>query len=299
MDTDAVHLFVRAADLRNISRAGRDLGLAPAAASAKLAKLERSLQTELLHRSTRRVSLSVDGAAFLPFARELLAQASAGRAAIGLGTADPVGTVRFTAPSTFAQRYIAPVLPVFLDRFPSLSLDLHLSDARFDLIDGSFDLALRTAQAEDAGFHGRRLCAEHYVLCAAPAYLERHGHPTDPAALSRHRLIGYRGLPALPLTRNGQPVGVFDAVRDGCRVVLDDGDSARQLTLAGAGISVQSTWNVADALASAALVEVLPDCTLASDAALWLVYPKSHVLSAKVRVLIDFLMSEIGDYPPW
>ncbi|MEM6986990.1 MAG: LysR substrate-binding domain-containing protein, partial [Pseudomonadota bacterium] len=193
MDTEAIRLFVRAAELLNISAAGRALDLAPAAASAKLAKLEKSLRTELLHRSTRRVSLSLDGEAFLPHARELLAQADAGRAAVGLGTAKPSGTVRFTAPSTFSQRYIAPALPAFLERFPGIALDLRLSDTRFNLIEDSFDLALRNTLAEDAGFNGRKLCDEYYVLCASPDYLARHGSPVRPADLGAHRLIAFRG----------------------------------------------------------------------------------------------------------
>ena len=116
--------------------------MVPAVASARLAKLEKTMGADLLHRSTRKVSVSLEGSEFLPFAREIIAQEDAARAALGQKSVDIKGTIRFTAPSTFAQSYIAPFLPEFIDRHPKGNLDLRLSDAQFDLIDGSFDLAL-------------------------------------------------------------------------------------------------------------------------------------------------------------
>ena len=118
MDTDSLRLFVLAADKLNISAAGRELGMAPAVASARLGKLEHTLGADLLHRSTRKVALSLEGAEFLPYAREILDQEDAARAALGHGSATPTGTLRFAAPSTFAQLYIAPLLPEFLKRHP-------------------------------------------------------------------------------------------------------------------------------------------------------------------------------------
>ena len=110
MDTDTLRLFVAAAERLNITAAGRDLGLAPAMSSNRLAKLEKELGVELLHRTTRKVSLSQDGAAFLPYAREIIAQAEAGRAALGEDTLSPSGILRFAAPSSFAQLHIIPLL---------------------------------------------------------------------------------------------------------------------------------------------------------------------------------------------
>lgn len=115
MDTNALRLFVLAADKLNISAAGSQLGMAPSVASSKLAKLEKQMGAELLHRSTRQVSLSLEGSDFLPYAREMLAQEDAAFAALGRGSKYARGTLRFTAPSTFAQMYIAPLLPGFLE----------------------------------------------------------------------------------------------------------------------------------------------------------------------------------------
>ena len=130
MDTDALRLFVMAADVLNISAAGRQLGLSPAVAGARLAKLEQQVGADLLHRSTRKVSLSLEGEEFLPFAREILAQQDAAFAALGHGSSAPNGTLRLAASSTFAQLYIAPLLPEFLDRYPHVDLDLRFSDTQ-------------------------------------------------------------------------------------------------------------------------------------------------------------------------
>ena len=145
MDIQSLRLFVLASETLNISAAGRTLGMAPAVASGRLAKLENLLGAELLHRSTRKVSVSLEGQDFLPYARELIAQEEAALAAMGKSKAKIGGTLRFAAPSTFAQLYIAPLLPTFMDQYPDLTLDLHLSDAQFDLIEGSYDLALRNS----------------------------------------------------------------------------------------------------------------------------------------------------------
>ena len=144
LDTQGIRLFVLAADMLNISAAGRQLGLAPAVASARLAKLENQLGADLLHRSTRKVSLSLEGAEFLPYAREILAQEDAARAALGHGETEVSGTLRFAASSTFAQLYIAPVLPDFLERFPGVRLELKFSDEQANLIEGGFDPARRS-----------------------------------------------------------------------------------------------------------------------------------------------------------
>lgn len=299
MDTESLRLFVDAAEKLNISAAGRELGLAPAVASARLAKLERALGADLLHRSTRKVSISLEGAEFLPYAREILAQEAAGLAAMGKGSASATGTLRFAAPSTFAQLYIAPILPEFLKRRPGVSLDLRLSDAPFDLIEGSFDLALRNAALTDSNLKGRKLADDKRVLCAAPGYLAKFGAPSDPSDLARHQVVAFRDQSSRPLIGPDGSEGLFDPISAGCRLTIDDGLSQKVATLAGGGISMNSLWSVHRELASGDLVRVLPDYEIDDGSKLWLVYPKSHVLAAKVRVFIDFLLEEIGRSPPW
>ncbi len=299
LDTDALRLFIRAADMLNISAAGRDLGMAPAVSSTRLAKLEQNLGFELLHRTTRKVSLSVEGADFLPFAREIIAQEEAAFAALGKQMTTIKGTLRFAAPSSFAQLYIAPILPKFLEQHPDLTLDLRLSDVQFDLIEGSYDLALRNAPLVDTSLKGRKLADDQRILCAAPHYLETHGVPDTPADLTNHRLIAFQNLQPRSLTGPAGENAVFDPTSAKGHLIIDDGQSQVRATLAGAGISLNARWSVHDQLKSGRLVRVLPNFEASEDNVLWLIYPKSNVLSPKVRVFMDFLVAEIGAKPPW
>ncbi|MEO1490656.1 MAG: LysR substrate-binding domain-containing protein [Pseudomonadota bacterium] len=299
MDTESLRLFVLAAERLNISAAGRDLGMAPAVASARLAKLEHELGADLLHRSTRKVALSQDGADFLPFAREMLAQQDAGLAALGKGSPTATGTLRFTAPSSFAQLYIAPILPAFLSLHPGITLDLRLSDTQFDLIEGSFDLALRNSPLEDTAMMGRKLADDRRILCAAPDYLATMGTPEQPADLTRHNLIAFRDQSPRPLHDAKGTVGTLDPRAAECRLIVNDGMTLKHATIAGAGISLNSLWSVHQELRDGALVRVLPEFDVIDQSVLWLHYPKSNVLSAKVRVLMDFLLDRIGKAPAW
>lgn len=299
MDTDALRLFVLAADKLNISAAGRELGLAPSVASAWMAKLEKSVGADLLHRSTRKVSLSMEGAEFLPYARDIVSREDAARAALGQGQARVTGTLRFTAPSSFAQLYIAPILPDFLAIYPDITLDMRLSDQRLDLIEGSFDLALRNAPLEDSSLRGRKLADDLRILCASPAYLEQNGVPQAPQDLTRHDFVAFGSLASITLLKSDRSEILF-APREGrCKLILDDGHSHRMATVAGAGVSVNSLWSVHSDLASGDLIRVLPQYECVSNTSLTLIYPRSNVLSGKVRVFMDFLLDRIGRNPPW
>ncbi|MEL6447729.1 MAG: LysR family transcriptional regulator [Pseudomonadota bacterium] len=300
MDTEALRLFVKAAELLNISAAGRTLGLAPAVAGARLAKLEREVGADLLHRSTRRVSLSLEGAEFLPYAREMIAQEDAAMAALGHHGETIKGTIRFAASSTFAQRYVAPVLPEFLSRYPEINLELRLTDTPTNLIEGGFDLALRNYAIEESALRARKLADDVRVLCAAPSYLAEHGTPEGPKALAEHQLLLFGDAAPRQLLSDTSDRGcTFPPPDSNARVICDDGHSMRVAALAGAGICMSSLWNICDDLASGALVRVLPNYAVQDASAIWLVYPKSNVLTAKVRVFIDFLVETIGSPPVW
>ncbi|ASP33907.1 MULTISPECIES: LysR family transcriptional regulator [Stappiaceae] len=299
MDTDSLRLFVLATEKLNISAAGRELGLAPAVASSRLAKLEQTVGADLLHRSTRKVALSLEGAEFLPFAREILAQEDAARAALGFASEHVTGTLRFAASSTFAQAYIIPLLPEFLERYPGIDLDLRLSDLPFDLIEGSFDLALRNAALQDSSLKARKLADDTRVLVASPDYLARHGTPSDPSDLAAHRYIAFRSRLPKQLRGPDGNIHVFDPANADCRLVMDDGLSLKLAACAGVGIGLTALWNAAEDMRENRLVRVLPDYEVQDDTGLWLIYPKSNVLTAKVRVFIDFLLERIGRNPPW
>ncbi|MEO0410830.1 MAG: LysR family transcriptional regulator [Pseudomonadota bacterium] len=298
MDTRAIRLFVIAADLLNISAAGRQLGLAPAVAGARLAKLEKEVGADLLHRSTRKVSLSLEGEEFLPFAKEIIAQEDAGLVALGKGSPEVSGTLRFACSSTFAQLYVAPILPEFLDRYPEVNLDLRLSDTQTKLIEGGYDLALRNFAIEDSALMGRKLANDKRVLCASPDYLAQHGAPQNPDDLKGHRLVVFGDTKRQLSSEDGRQCQ-FPPDDGKARVICDDGASTRLATLAGVGISMGSLWSLHRELRDGSLVRVLPDYEIDDGSAIWLVYPKSNVLTSKVRVMIDFLIEKIATPPTW
>lgn len=300
MNTDGIRLFVLAADRLNIIAAGRQLGLAPAVASARLAKLEKQLGADLLHRSTRQVSLSLEGEEFLPYAREILAQEDAALAALGHGSAEVKGTLRFAASSSFVQLYITPILPTFLERYPGINLDLKLSDTKFNLIDGGFDLALRNYAAKDSSLIGRKIANDTRILCASPEYLKANGTPKEPRELNSHQLIVFNSAtPRLLTSVAGADSCTFPPPDINPRVICDDGTSARLLAKNGVGVCMNSVWNVHKELNEGSLVRVLSGYEVNDGSAIWLAYPKSNVLTAKVRVFIDFLIEKIGEPPIW
>ena len=299
MDTRYLRLFVLAVDKMNISAAGRAMGLAPSVASAWMAKLEHDIGADLLHRTTRKISLAAEGEAFVPHARDILAREDAARAALGQGVAEVSGTLRFTAPSTFAQAYIAPILPDFLAQHPKLVVDMRLSDTQFDLVEDSFDLALRNAPLAGSSLRGRKLADDHRILCASPDYLAKHGTPQSPQDLGSHSFIAFGGFQTSTLV-NGSGTSFRVSPDIGrSQLIIDDGHTLRVATRAGAGISVNSLWSVHEDLAAGRLLQVLPDWRFQDSSGLWLIYPKSNVLSGKVRVFLDFLVERIGRHPPW
>ena len=170
--------------------------------------------------------------------------------------------MRFAAPSTFAQNYIAPILPKFLGQYPDITLDLRLSDTQFDLIEGSFDLALRNLEMSDSSLKGRKLADDTHVLCASPAYLVENARLRKPTDLARHRLISFKDFLAKGLVSETGQKAHFDPKAATSRLLCDDGQSQKIATMAGAGISINSRWSVHRELASGSLVRVLPDYRL-------------------------------------
>ena len=300
MDTSGIRLFVIAAELLNISAAGNRLRLSPSVASARLSKLELQIGADLFHRSTRKVTLSVEGAQFLPYAKEIIAQEEAAFAALGKGNPKISGTLRFAASSTFAQRYIAPILGEFLNKYPDIDVELKLSDTQVNLIEGGFDLALRNYAVEDSSLMGRRLAKDTRILCASPDYIAQYGEVNKPEELENHQLLVFMNAKSRKLKSiKGTKQYTFPPTSGKCRVICDDGASMRIAAKAGVGICMSSIWNVSSELKTGELVQVLPDYCIEDNAAIWLVYPKSNVLTPKVRVFIDYLVEKIGDHPDW
>ncbi|MGF6967484.1 DNA-binding transcriptional LysR family regulator [Paraburkholderia sp. WC7.3g] len=295
LDLLDVALFVRAALLANVSAAGREFGLSAAVASARIAQLEKLLGARLLHRTTRRISLTQDGEVFMTRAEALLDAAAVARASVGRAQTEPQGRLRVSMPSSFGRQYVSPVISEFLRCYPGVSVDLRLTDQVVDLVDAGIDVAIRIGALKDSSLVARRLAVNRRVLCAAPAYLAARGTPHHPSDLARHECI------ILSEQRDWRfvtPAGTLD-VRVSGRLVTDNGEAIRDALLAGFGIALKSTWDVARHLRSGELVSVLDSYPLADDVAIWAVYPSRAFVPPKTVAFIDFVAAHLGDPPYW
>jgi len=295
LDLLDVALFVRAALLANVSAAGREFGVSAAVASARIAQLEKLLGARLLHRTTRRISLTQDGEVFMTRAEALLDAAAAARASVGRARAAPQGRLRVSMPSSFGRQHVSPVIGEFLRRYPGVSVDLRLTDQMVDLVDAGIDVAIRIGVLKDSSLVARRLALNRRVLCASPAYLAARGTPHHPSDLARHECL------ILSEQRDWRfvtPAGPLN-VRVSGRLVTDNGEVIRDALLAGFGIALKSTWDVAPYLRSGALVSVLDSYPLADAVALWAVYPSRAFVPPRTLAFIDFVAAHIGDPPYW
>ncbi len=291
-DTLSLRLFLRIAALGSVSAAAQDLSLSPASASARLAKLEETIGFRLFNRTTRAVSLTTDGDAFLPYAQQIIETLETGLSAVKGEGAAAEGLLRITMPGSFGRMYIIPTLADFHARYPRVSLDLRLSDAVLDVVEGAYDLIIRNAPLVDSRLIMRKLASDRRLLVASPAYLEQYGSPTTPDDLLGHQCVSLAEYTKWKF-ENEQTITVP------LSFVVNDGEALRTMLEQGMGIGIKSLWNASASLKSGRLVEVMPEFPLAVDVAIWLLYPSRRIIAPKVHAMIDFLLERFQPVPPW
>lgn len=295
MNIEHLRLFVRLAVTYNISLAGRELGLSPAVASAHISKLEDELGVRLVHRTTRKVSLTEEGEAFFPHAEEVLSSIEAARASVGAGKVSPGGTLRVTAPASFGRMHLMPAVKGFLLQYPDITIDMRFSDTIVDLVEGGFDIAIRNAGLKDSTLIARKLAPDKRIICAAPDYLAKFGEPASPHDLVNHQCVSIVGLETWIFDT---PAGHLSIKSKG-RFRTNNGDAVRSACVDGFGLAMNATWSVYQHLQREELVHILQDFPLVSDAAIWAVYPTSRLLAPKVRAFIDYFTDYYGNPPYW
>ena len=293
MDRDYT-LFATIAASGSLSAAGRALGLSPAMVSKRLAALEARLGVRLVHRTTRRLTLTAPGERFRADVVAILAAVRDAEARLGGGDGGLSGGLRVSAPTSFGRLHVAPHLVSFLDAHPSLAVSLDLSDGFVDLIGERIDCAIRIAATVDRGLAAHRLATSARVLCAAPGYLHAAGTPATIPDLAHHRLLAAAGqLPWSLVDQDGVAI-----VEGASRVPTNSSEVVRELALAGAGIALRSLWDVADALADGRLVRVLPGYRGSADVGIFAVHPRTAHPPAAVTALVAYLR-DLYAAPAW
>ncbi len=291
-------VFVKVVGAGALSAAARELGLSPAMVSKRLSRLEARLGGRLLNRTTRRLSLTEEGARYYERAAQILAEVEEAEALVGAGRVAPRGTLRVSTPAAFGRRHVAPLVKEFAARYPELRIYLDLDERIVDLVEDGFDVAIRIAELEDSALVARKLAPNRRVVCASPDYLRRHGTPATPADLARHNCL-------VVATRDSrQDLWPFvgpdgpQAVRVSGTLACNNGEVIRQWALDGLGLALKSTWDVGEDLCEGRLQAVLAE-HVPGGMSVYAVYPHRQYLPAKVKAFVDFLQQAYGPEPYW
>lgn len=291
----SIRAFVNVVEAEGFARAGRRLGCSAATVTRQVQDLESRLGVRLLVRTTRQVRPTDTGLAYFQRARRLLDELEEADALASREAVEPRGVLRLSAPLSFAWHRLGRLLPGFLEAHPRLAVELDLTDRFVDLVHEGLDAALRIGHLPDSSLRSRRLGTEAMVLCAAPAYLERHGSPQHPDDLSGHECLCYSHLGGgrrntWTLHQAGRPA----RVRVSGRYEVNNGDLLRDAAVAGMGIAYQPRFIVGAALDRGELVPLLPDWE-GDRIGIHAVYPQRAGQSARLRVLLDYLEAHLVD----
>ncbi|NHZ43883.1 MULTISPECIES: LysR family transcriptional regulator [Massilia] len=293
----AMEVFVQVVDSGGFTRAAENMQLPKATVSTLVQALELALEVKLLHRTTRHVSVTADGAAYYERCLRILSDVREAEESLSRNRANPSGRLRVDVSSGIANDILLPALADFFHRYPDIRLDLGIGDRPVDLIEEGVDCAIRGGNLPDSALIARRVGVLHFVTCATPGYLDKHGRPTHPHDLASHRCINYFS------TKSGK-IYDWDFIR-GDEVIniaapacLAVNDSTAYLTagMQGLGLMQMSSFMVDQMVAAGKLEIVLPDWS-STPLPINVVYPQNRHLSAKVRVFVEWVADLFLTHP--
>ena len=297
-----IELFVKIVRHKGLAAAGREQGLSPASATARLNRLEENYGVRLLNRTTRSVTLTDEGRVFYESCARILADINQAEETLTTGQSALAGSLKITATIDLGRSVIAPLLNKFVRENPNVSVHLTLIDQVVNLVEGGYDLAIRYGSMQDSNLIARKLADNRRMLCASPEYLEKNGHPRTPDDLKNHDCVG--------MVREEQHLRHWYFVRNGVRssqvlnmvMSSNDGHQIRQWALDGLGIALKSYWDVRTDLASGRLVSLLEEYNpdYAAQAAgnsvdLYAVYISRDFLPERTRAFIDLLIEHFAE----
>lgn len=295
--------FVSVATRGSLTAAAKAEGVAPAIMGRRLDALEERLGVRLLVRTTRRITLTYEGTAFLEDCQRLLVELANAEASVGAGGVKASGHLRVTAPAGFGRRHVAPLVPRFHELHPEVTISLNLSDRVVDLPGEAFDCAVRVGDMPDSALVSVRLADNRRRCVATPAFLRRHGTPRQPSDLPRFACLTLssdasqtRGWAfAVPAARGGREV---IHLKPGGPLDCSDGQVLHDWCLAGYGIAWRSTWEVEAEIAAGLLVPVLDEFA-APPNGIYAVFPQRKHLPLRVRLWLDFLKAQYAQPGFW
>jgi DNA-binding transcriptional LysR family regulator len=291
---EGLPVFVRTVREGSFSAAARALDLTPSAVSKQIGRLEDRLSVRLFNRTTRRLSLTEEGAAFYERASRILADLEDAAEAVSSHKAMPRGRLRVTLPTAFGILHLLPALPTFAARHPQVTLEIDLNDRFVNMIEEGFDLALRIGEMQDSSLIGRRLAANRRVLAAAPAYLAERAAPRRPEDLGDHNCLIYTYRAQRHDWHLVNERGREKVVSVAGNLETNNPMMLRAAALAGFGVVMLPLWIIGPDIREGRLTQVLPDWHW-PDSAIQVVYPPGRHLSAKVRSFVDFLVEKFAE----
>lgn len=293
-----IESFVSVAAKGSLTAAARAEGVAPAVIGRRIDALEERLGVKLLVRTTRRISLTHEGSAFLDDCQRILSDLSNAEAGVSAGGVKASGYLRVTAPGGFGRRHVAPMVPKFVAQHPDVHVSLNLSDRVVDIVNEGFDCAVRVGDLPDSSLVSVRLADNRRLCVAAPAYLQRAGVPKSPADLQRHECLT---LSSEASQARGWAFS-SDAgevhIRPIGRLDCSDGEVLHDWCVQGLGIAWRSTWEVDEDIAAGRLVRVLDDFAAPANG-IFALFPQRKHLPLRVRLWVDFLKQAWEDPAYW
>ena len=293
-DLEGLAIFAKVAECRSFAEAAAELTLSRATVSKAISRIESKLGARLIVRTARRFELTDAGRQLVSRAAHILAEGEAAENITQAQVKAPRGLVRLAAPMSFGVLHVAPLLPEFLAAFPEISIDLHLSDAKIDVIGEGFDAAIRIAVQPGSSLTVQRLCEMPRYLIASPAYLEKHGRPKHPLHLAEHRCISY-SYTVTPEVWRFTKGSKSASVRPPGPLRANNGDAMMPALLAGTGLGILPEFFVREALESKLLERLLVDWSIALGAVYW-VTPPLGPLPRRVEVLGEYLTAKLSHF---
>ena len=293
-----IESFTAVATKGSLTAAARAENVAPAVIGRRIDALEERLGVKLLVRTTRKITLTHEGSAFLEDCQRLLADLANAEASVSAGGVKASGHLRVTAPAGFGRRHVAPLVPKFIAAHPDVSLSLNLSDRVVDIVNEGFDCSVRVGDLPDSSLVSVRLADNRRQCVAAPAYLQRAGTPASPAELSQHECLTLSSNASQTRGWAFMVDGELTHLRPSGRLDCSDGQVLHEWCLGGLGIAWRSTWEVEADIAAGRLVAVLDDF-VAPPNGIYAVFPQRKHLPLRVRLWIDFIKHSFGDPGYW